>query len=401
MMKISAGTLLAIYLVFTLNQIPIGAVLLGKSQVYSALFHAILDVIFFSILLVKILGTNKLINVSKAGLPPLFAYIAFCLLSSVWSISTTPYFDIALVFRDLLRIAIFLMLVSLLKDATSICKAILSGTVAGGILYGALAIPTLEFAFELGETTGRYMYPGFRDSVGVGEQAAIFFVFSFVALKERAASKLFCVMALVLTGTVLLMAFSKASIVAAAFSTFLAYSYRRKGFVKRSLISFSLISATLALLYFFKQDYFSNYFQFHSDSSIASGRGDFWLEAARRFPDRPLLGFGLNPAHSLFVGLFYSEPGTAHNEILQQLISYGIIGFALWLLMMWSFFRRTHQVAKHPIKTIGVSLFGFFVMLGITESHLTLSIFPVYLIALIQSTYPLVNTTPNTLQSRS
>lgn len=88
------------------------------------------------------------------------------------------------------------------------------------------------------------------------------------------------------------------------------------------------------------------------------GRSELWTVGWRAFGDHPVSGIGLNqfriesseyvlePGSLKFVRLIAERPVVVHNVYLQFLVEAGVVGLALYLLVVWSCIGRLASAAR-------------------------------------------------------
>ena len=118
----------------------------------------------------------------------------------------------------------------------------------------------------------------------------------------------------------------------------------------------------------------SNLFNIYSDSPHWGGytqRASHYVSVAKKFPDRPLFGHGMES--------FRRDHGTlAHNDYLTVIYEYGIIGIFLFLYILFIHFRDLFRLRKRilddyrwlaeaQIVQLFILLFTFLIMTSYTS----------------------------------
>ena len=93
-----------------------------------------------------------------------------------------------------------------------------------------------------------------------------------------------------------------------------------------------------------------------------SGRGALAAAALSIWQQAPILGVG--PGNSYIYMLQRSPIGTPHNQYLNILVEFGILGLAAWLVFLvatWRAGLRIYQTATHPVhRTFALGWLGMF-----------------------------------------
>jgi O-antigen ligase len=111
----------------------------------------------------------------------------------------------------------------------------------------------------------------------------------------------------------------------------------------------------------------------------SSGRGELALAALSIWEQAPLLGVG--PGNSYVYMLQRSPIGTPHNQYLNLLVEFGLLGLAAWLVFLvvaWRTGLRIYREATHPVHVsfaLGwLGMFAGMVVGGITGDFMVHSI---------------------------
>jgi O-antigen ligase len=125
--------------------------------------------------------------------------------------------------------------------------------------------------------------------------------------------------------------------------------------------------------------------QYSQSAAVATltGRTAIWASSWEIGSERPWFGHGFYSYRSIvpFFGEF--EAWQAHNDLLQQFFSYGIVGVLLACAVYVSLFGYLRRSRSSPEVNLGYGIFVFGLIHGLTEAnHIDLAI-PVRLIVLL------------------
>jgi O-antigen ligase len=302
-----------------------------------------------------------------------FAYFAFTGLSLFWteasSLSSAAGYWLGLAADLLLVLMLFAC-----EDVETVAISAIQGFVLGSVAVAVIAwtapgTPDLRMGQE------DYLHPN-----ALGYQFALAALLAiYLALRYRTASYWWLVASLDFSLTRTL---SKSSILAfsgaAAFYVFFQtpLGWRRK----------LKIAAVHILLMVLSWPLVSPYVEEYSQSAAVAtltGRTAIWASSWEIGSERPWFGHGFYSYRSIvpFFGEF--EAWQAHNDLLQQFFSYGILGVLLACAVYVSLFGYLRRSRSSPKVNLGYGIFVFGLIHGLTEAnHIDLAI-PVRLIVLL------------------
>ena len=342
-------------------------------SVATAIFGA-LDICTL-IYLTFFISNNGESKISTWSLSIPIIYGIWCSFSFFWSVSDTPLFDVALLVRDFIRCLVAYLMVRKLGSEAS-WNGILKASSISAILYALVSMSTMDFINE-NEGVGRYSYESYKDSVGVSRQAAILCILAAGAYLSKSMPRGYSSVGFIGCLFVCLIAFSKMALISLGMALLIAYSIYKTSSVVRLKASIIYI-ILLTIVVVFKIDYILDYIYSPTGLELMSGRSIFWDGLLEFIWQQPVLGYGLNPVFSLLDQYMVNPPGTAHNEFIQQFVSYGVIGLSLCFFMNILFLRIAFAARNIVLSRVMISLFVFFFFFGLTESVLVLSVFPIY-----------------------
>jgi exopolysaccharide production protein ExoQ len=131
------------------------------------------------------------------------------------------------------------------------------------------------------------------------------------------------------------------------------------------------------------------YYQVYTNSSnqaeTLTGRIGIWAFILDRALERPWFGNGFDSVWKVIppFGTDQFEAWHAHNELLQQFYSYGIVGIVLLVGLYWSFCTGVRRVARPEHRALLLSLVAFIVIRGLGDTERFDLSFPLWSITLL------------------
>jgi exopolysaccharide production protein ExoQ len=180
----------------------------------------------------------------------------------------------------------------------------------------------------------------------------------------------------------LLRTISKTSIVAFSVAM-LFYLFKDAALTRSMKVRIAAAGAIiLAVLWGALATYFAVYTE-STDPETLTGRTLIWSTAAEIAIKKPIFGNGFYSFH-FAVPLFGSfEAAHAHDELLQQFFTLGIVGVILVIGIYWVFFRQIRRAPKSTLKTLAAGLLVFALVRGITDTERNDLSYPLWLITML------------------
>jgi len=376
--------LLYIYWILFFLQIPITAIIFRENTNNGTILYAVIDICFLFIYLIKH-NKNTLGNYI-IKLHPLALYLAWCTISIFWSISNETFYNISLVLKDTIRLIIALLMLSTYEKNAFILNFFRAIAVSA-LLFGVFTLVSIDYIQEYNTGAHRAMYEGYKDAVGVGRQASFIFLLLFSGYFTGYIKKT----TFFISGTpcflIALFAFSKSSLIALFISMYISFMSVNKNYrfsIKNMMLNtLILLLATVTIVYI-RSDYLISYITAQGGNNLMtySGRTVIWDELLSHVDSTLIYGYGLNPVYELVMHNPLLKASTAHNEILQQVLSYGWIGLIFWCFVHFKYYNSYRHCVNRAYAQIMQAVLIFYMIAGFMESVLVLSIFPVYFIAL-------------------
>jgi O-antigen ligase len=181
-------------------------------------------------------------------------------------------------------------------------------------------------------------------------------------------------------GITLLRTLSKASIlgflIAAGFYLLRDSSVRLRTKLLLGVGAASVLATFLSLIDAYIQQYAQG-----SQLETLTGRTLIWAQSLDIALEKPLLGHGFYSYRWVVPPFGVFEAWQAHDELLQQFFSYGVLGVLLTVALYWSFFRQLRQHPVHRLRTLALSLFIFALIRGLVDTDIFGLSFPLWLMA--------------------
>lgn len=127
----------------------------------------------------------------------------------------------------------------------------------------------------------------------------------------------------------------------------------------------------LAVTSSFIASYLNSYIDDGSQAESLSGRLGIWAYIFAQALDRPWIGYGFHSVWKV-IPPFYSdqfEARHAHNELLQQFYSYGVVGVFMLIGLYTSFYRQVRKLPVSPLKSLLLGLFFFVLVRGLADTE--------------------------------
>lgn len=116
-------------------------------------------------------------------------------------------------------------------------------------------------------------------------------------------------------------------------------------------------------------------------NETGSGRYELWNETIRKIEERPLLGYGLNQFRAVLPS---SGKASAHNNILETLLSTGLVGLIFYVFFLGSFVIYSIKLSRQHKDPFFFLMGIAFILFGMANNTLTIEYTP-FLLALFCS----------------
>ncbi|MEE1133043.1 MAG: O-antigen ligase family protein [Caryophanon sp.] len=324
--------------------------------------------LIFLVLSLKKFKIHKLMGYELAMLIFFFYYC------STGFFAKYPMYSLRLALGIMLVVTCYFIMRYIISLAT--LEKVKQWVLIGGLIFNGLSlslyfIGLASLNFVIGgnqiKSYGVWMDRGFPRLNGLIGDPNVFcfynFLFFFFALThlDRKWAKI----CLLLSGTTMLLSFSRGGILAIAFSLFFVFIYSS---FKKKLILLTVLPAVGVLVNLILTKLFEiNIFAMVGQRFLAtsedngSGRTVLWSRGIEFFSESPLFGLGLFN-YRAYSEVIYGSPAYMHNTFMDVLVDGGLVGIALYTILFISilvtYFKNINIIADR-----GFILFTFIAMI--------------------------------------
>lgn len=114
-----------------------------------------------------------------------------------------------------------------------------------------------------------------------------------------------------------------------------------------------------------------------------TGRTYIWTTALDLVTDKPWLGHGFDSFRWVFPPFEDFQPWHAHNEWIQQLFAYGLIGLIVVVAVYLGFYRRIRASRNLPLKSLATAILILVLVRGIVDTDRFELCFPLWLMTML------------------
>jgi len=143
---------------------------------------------------------------------------------------------------------------------------------------------------------------------------------------------------------------------------------------------------TIAVFWGLIEAYYDVYTNAGNQAETLTGRIGIWAFVLERSLQQPWIGHGFHSFRNVIPPFGSFEAWHAHNELLQQFYTYGVVGVVLMIGIYGSFFRQVKRLVSCTHNTILLGLLLFMVVRGLADTERFDLSFPLWLISLLSIT---------------
>ena len=235
----------------------------------------------------------------------------------------------------------------------------------GGFVWGTCAVALIAWILPA-QSDLRLGDEGYLGPNQIG-YACAFAIFFAQYLMRRGAGGL-KIPALFLA-TSLLRSLSKTTLIAFAAGQLLLlmrdHSVSRKTKLLMSAAAVVLIAVFWGLL----SAYYDVYTHAGNQSETLTGRIGIWAYILSEAIQRPWIGHGFHSVWKVIPPFGVFEARHAHNELLQQFYTYGVVGVALVTILYRCVYKEIRQMPAQSIKTLFFALLLFVLIRGLADTE--------------------------------
>ncbi len=154
----------------------------------------------------------------------------------------------------------------------------------------------------------------------------------------------------------------------------------RRGTKVAMVAGAAFVAALFSGLYL---SYYSVYTNTGTQAETLTGRTGIWLVTLQMALQKPWLGYGFHSYRSVIPAFGVFEPWHAHNELLQQFFTYGVVGVLLVATLYGSLLRQCGRYATDPLASTCRSLLLLVAIRGLADTERFDLSFPLWAITAI------------------
>lgn len=181
----------------------------------------------------------------------------------------------------------------------------------------------------------------------------------------------------------LLRSLSKTTIVAFIAAQFLLLLQDRSLSIRRKLYITASAAAIIAAFSGLLASYYDVYTNAGNQAETLTGRIGIWAYILNEALQRPWIGHGFHSVWKVIPPFGPFEARHAHNELLQQFYSYGVVGIALLVLVYGSLYLEIRRTISKQIGRIFFALLVFVLIRGLADTEVFDLSLPLWAIVLI------------------
>ena len=147
-----------------------------------------------------------------------------------------------------------------------------------------------------------------------------------------------------------------------------------------------LIPATglvITLFWGLFESYYDVYTNAGNQAETLTGRLGIWAVILDNALEQPWIGHGFHSVWKVIPPFGDFEARHAHNELLQQFYTYGVVGVLMLIGLYGSFYRQIRRFPSAPLKTLSLSLIVFVLVRGFADTEVFDLSLPLWLITMV------------------
>lgn len=301
------------------------------------------------------------------------AFLLFSGLSLLWtssvSISAAAAFWCAMA-SDFTIIILLLRIGSISETVESVMNGYVWGTCAVAVI--AWVLPS-QSDLRLGDED--YLGP---NQIGYACAFAVFLA-QYLMRQGRRDLRL----PALLLGITLLRSLSKTTIIAFLAAQLLLLVRDRSIPTKTKLLVSAAGSAIILAFWGLLISYYDVYTHAGNQSETLTGRIGIWAYILNEALQQPWIGHGFHSVWKVIPPFGDFEARHAHNELLQQFYSYGVVGVMLLIAIYGSVYLGIRRMTSGPVRTLLLALLLFILIRGLADTEVFDLSLPLWAIGLI------------------
>src|SRR5579871_765070 len=143
------------------------------------------------------------------------------------------------------------------------------------------------------------------------------------------------------------------------------------------------ILSTLVLVSFWGlAEAYLNLYATGNNVETLTGRTYIWSQTIELFLEKPWFGYGFDSFRWIFPAFADFLPNHAHNELFQQLFTYGVVGIVVVIGVYASFYRQVRASQKSSLRSLAMAILILVLVRGIVDTDQFELCFPLWLMTL-------------------
>jgi len=351
------------YFAFRLFIMLLSVRLLGTDPQAGTLLNIALNLLLLLIVALQTLGTENSVRPALLSLPSarwVVLFLAFSGCSLAWSVTASLPAAIAYWCAMAADVAIVMLLLSA-SPVEDVADSLMMGFV-----WGACAIAVIAWLLP----TQGDLRLGDEELLGPN-QIGYLCAFAFFFAQYRTRMKRGSMLAVWVLAVTLLRSLSKTTIVAFVVAEAFVL-IRDKSLERKTKWRIAVVAAVLILLFW---SLISSYFDIYigtgasNSAETLTGRLGIWTVILLEAIQSPWFGHGFHSVWKVIPSFGVFEARHAHNELLQQFYSYGIVGICLLAGLYGSLYRQVRKLNLGPLRIFLTAFLIFVLVRGLADTE--------------------------------
>jgi exopolysaccharide production protein ExoQ len=128
------------------------------------------------------------------------------------------------------------------------------------------------------------------------------------------------------------------------------------------------------------------YFDLYTEGSnleTLTGRTYIWTQSLDLAMDKPWFGHGFDSFRWVFPPFENFQPWHAHNELIQQLFAYGLVGILIVVGVYWAFYRQVRISRNTGLRSLAMAVLILALVRGLVDTDRFELCFPLWLVTML------------------
>ncbi len=120
-----------------------------------------------------------------------------------------------------------------------------------------------------------------------------------------------------------------------------------------------------------------------SNLETLTGRTYIWTQALDIAAEKPWFGHGFDSFRWVFPPFEDFQPWHAHNDLIQQLFAYGLVGILIVIGVYWAFYRQVRISRNAGLKSLAMAMLILVLVRGLVDTDRFELCFPLWLMTML------------------